>query len=170
VWLNHERRLDGEVVGLVECIYRLQHHTKSRSGADRGRYAPYAILHHLVLSHARTFCLHNITSICVCVLDVGEAKRPSAVLITGKFSCNHSLACCCRPTNNPISHIPIAVSASSAALNSTTPVPRERPLGSYWISALSTFPMVVKSSTRSSLLVDQGSCPVISRGVLLLWK
>ena len=55
---------------------------------------------------------------------------------------------------------PIAVSASSALSNSTTPVPRERPLGSYWISARSTLPIVENRSIRSSLQVDQGSyCP-----------
>ena len=52
----------------------------------------------------------------------------------------------------------MAVSAFSEVSNFTTPVPRERPLSSYWISARSTVPIVVKSSTRSSLLVDQGSC------------
>jgi hypothetical protein len=53
-------------------------------------------------------------------------------------------------------NLEMAVAASSWEPNSTTPVPRERPLGSYWISARSTLPMVVKSSIRSSLLVLQG--------------
>jgi hypothetical protein len=48
--------------------------------------------------------------------------------------------------------------------NSTTPEPRERPLGSYWISARLTVPMVVKRSTRSSLLVDHGSFSSQLRG------
>lgn len=52
----------------------------------------------------------------------------------------------------------MAVSDVSAESKRTTPVPRERPLGSYWISACSTLPIVVNNSTRSSLLVDQGSC------------
>lgn len=52
----------------------------------------------------------------------------------------------------------MAVSAFSAESNSTTPVPFDRPLGSYWISARSTLPMVEKRSTKSSLLVDHGSC------------
>lgn len=52
----------------------------------------------------------------------------------------------------------MAVSEVSAESKRTTPVPRERPLGSYWISACSTLPIVVNNSTRSSLLVDQGSC------------
>lgn len=51
----------------------------------------------------------------------------------------------------------MAVPASSWPSNWTTPVPRERPFGSYWISALLTLPMVVNNSMRSSLLVDQGS-------------
>lgn len=59
-------------------------------------------------------------------------------------------------------NIPIAVSAVSALSNCTTPVPRERPLGSYWISARSTLPMVENRSTRSSLQVDQGSCHSVS--------
>jgi hypothetical protein len=146
-----------EVAILAEYISR-PHRMKSRSGANRGRGMPYTMLHHLVLSHASTICLHSFTSICIRVLDVGEAERPSPVLISSEFSCEHQLACCYPRRGSPINHIPIAVSASSAELNSTTPVPRERPLGSYWISALSTFPIVVKSSTRSSLLVDQGSC------------
>lgn len=126
------------------------------TSADQRKRAGQAILHHLVLSHTSAFSLHSITSIRVGVFDVGQAKWSSTVLITGEF--------CYRPTSayrgeiKVWRHLPIAVSASSAELNSTTPVPLERPLGSYWISALSTFPMVVKSSTRSSLLVDQGSC------------
>src|ERR1700760_3870542 len=51
----------------------------------------------------------------------------------------------------------MAVSALSAVSNSTTPLPLERPLGSYWISARLTSPIVENRSTRSSLLVDQGS-------------
>lgn len=56
----------------------------------------------------------------------------------------------------------MAVSAVSAVSKRTTPVPRDLPLGSYWISACSTFPMVENSSTRSSLLVDQGNCVTVS--------
>lgn len=51
----------------------------------------------------------------------------------------------------------MAVSAVSALSKRTTPLPRDRPLGSYWISACSTLPMVENNSTRSSLLVDHGS-------------
>ena len=43
----------------------------------------------------------------------------------------------------------IAVSAVSMASNWTTPIPRDRPDGSYPISARSTFPMVVNNSIRS---------------------
>jgi hypothetical protein len=55
----------------------------------------------------------------------------------------------------------MAVSACSVVSNSTTPVPLERPLGSYMISAFLTVPIVVKRSTRSSLLVDHGSWNVL---------
>jgi hypothetical protein len=54
-------------------------------------------------------------------------------------------------------NLQIADSAFCTVSNCTTPVPLERPLGSYWISARSTLPIVEKSSTKSSLLVDQGS-------------
>jgi hypothetical protein len=76
-------------VAILVVYIRRPHRMKSRSGADRGRDAPYTILHHLVLGHASTICLHSIPSICVCVLDVGEAERPSPVLIPGEFSCKH---------------------------------------------------------------------------------
>lgn len=53
--------------------------------------------------------------------------------------------------------------ASLVLENWTTPLPRERPFGSYWISARSTVPMVWKSSTKSSLLVLHGNCNVCQK-------
>lgn len=49
-----------------------------------------ALLHHLVLSHARSFGFHSITSVCIAVFDVGEAERSSAVLVSSEFCCEVS--------------------------------------------------------------------------------
>lgn len=47
--------------------------------------------------------------------------------------------------------------ASTTSLNCTTPLPLER-VPSYRISARTTWPIVSNSSTRSSFVVDHGSC------------
>jgi hypothetical protein len=116
-------------------------------------------LHDLVLCKtAGSFgALHRVAAAEIGVFDKRQAKRTATVLVTSELRCKFRVS-----TTDAFSalrvHLPIAVSAFSAESNSTTPVPRERPLGSYWISARSTLPIVVKSSTRSSLLVDHGSC------------
>lgn len=120
------------------------------------RWAKHLVhLHHLLLGNSAScfFAFHGVAAN-IHVLHKGQAKGSSAILITGKLGCeNVSLEGKLKLTR----HVQIAVSAFSALSNCTTPVPRERPLGSYWISARSTLPIVVKSSTRSSLLVDHGS-------------
>lgn len=121
-------------------------------------WTPYQ-LHDLILCQTtgRFGTLHNISTAKVRVLDESEAKGASTILIAGEFSCC-AVSIFLRQNASSIGNLPIAVSAFSALSNCTTPVPRERPFGSYWISARSTFPIVVKSSTKSSLLVDHGSC------------
>lgn len=135
----------------LEDTKKLHHCTN----LTRTRMAP--ALHDLVLRDARScFCtFHGIAAVGVRVLDKCQAERTPAILVACKFRCTTVSAFChARPMQH---HIPMAVSAFSAVSNCTTPVPRDRPFGSYWISARSTLPMVVKSSTRSSLLVDHGN-------------
>lgn len=133
-----------------------------------------ASLHDLVLcethGHAGLLLtLHGIhCRLLVGISDVGQAERATTVLVSGELGCTY----CQTSSRLYIAEygLLIAVAASSTLPNSTTPVPRERPLGSYWISARSTLPIVVKSSTRSSLLVDQGSCDLLATrfaGVIL---
>lgn len=114
--------------------------------------------HDLILSKpAGSFgSLHGISVADVGVLDVREAEGATTILIAGELGCE--IVSNCQPPKPTVPRsLQIAVSALSAVSNSTTPVPRERPLGSYCISARSTLPIVVNSSTRSSLLVDHGS-------------
>lgn len=124
--------------------------------------------HDLVLGDAasRLSTLHHVpgtrTGTGVQILDESDAQRATAVLVAGELGCRDvSMDLHWRRRED----LPIAVSAVSALSNSTTPVPRERPLGSYWISAFSTLPMVEKRSIRSSLQVDHGSCLCQCRAV-----
>ena len=121
----------------------------------RERHPP---LHDLVLCDPPSCfgAFHGIATIRVRVFDKRETEGPSAVLVARKFSCT-PISPFFLSVGAASNRIPIAVSAFSAVSNWTTPVPRDRPLGSYWISARSTLPIVVKSSTRSSLLVDHGN-------------
>ncbi len=114
------------------------------------------MLHNLILCNPSNWLcvLHGVAAIGILIFDKGKAQWPSAVLVTGELICRLSTL---HTAIIKRRNILIAVSAFSVVSNCTTPVPRERPLGSYWISARSTFPMVVKSSTKSSLLVDHGS-------------
>jgi hypothetical protein len=107
--------------------------------------------------------LHSFVAVDVGVFDVAQSERAAAVHVACELCCE-VLAWARRPGVRR--HIQMAVSAFSAVSNSTTPDPRDRPPGSYWISARSTLPIVVNSSTKSSLLVDQGSCIAVSVLVL----
>jgi len=110
-------------------------------------------LHDLVLRQGASIGLHVVTVARIRVAHVRQTERTSAVLVASELGCDSvSEKDGGRPRGAPI-----AVSAFSALSNSTTPEPRDRPLGSYWISARLTGPMVVKISTRSSLLVDHGN-------------
>lgn len=88
-------------------------------------------LHNLFLGQAcLLLALHHITTILtvVGILDVTKAKWPTTVLIAREFGYK-------RLVHVTMSwmwvFIQIAVSAFSAVSNRTTPVPLERPFGSY---------------------------------------
>lgn len=121
-------------------------------------------LHDLVLSNAGWFVTHVPSLAWARRMDISDecdSQRTATVLVTGEFGYrNWSAYFFLITINNKRSsllYLQIAVSAVSGLSNSTTPVPRERPLPSYWISARSTLPIVVNRSTKSSLQVDQGS-------------
>lgn len=90
------------------------------------------LLHDLVLGDtaSRLGTLHGVygASACIHVLDKSDAERTATVLITGELGYTNVSVCSGRCS---LENIPIAVSAVSALSNWTTPVPRERPLGSY---------------------------------------
>lgn len=91
-------------------------------------------LHDLVLRKTSGLCsLHHVHVLRswagIQVLDKGDAQRATSVLVTGELGCEELAM----PFNffSELWISPIAVSAVSGVSNSTTPVPRERPLGSY---------------------------------------
>jgi len=113
---------------------------------------------HLVVRDDLLGTIHLVSAV-VGVANETEAQGATTVEISGEFSYDGSKSAHGTPPvpSTSMWNPPMAVSAFSAVSNCTTPVPLDRPLGSYWISARSTFPIVLNSSTRSSLLVDQGS-------------
>jgi hypothetical protein len=129
---------------------------KSRRETKEANANPEKTLHDLVLSETASGLdsLHGLSAVGkVGVADMRQAKRATSILVSREFGC----ATVRLSLKFGREHIPIEVTASSNFSNWTTPVPRERPLASYWISARATFPIVLKSSTKSSLLVDHGS-------------
>jgi hypothetical protein len=85
-------------------------------------------LHNLVLGQASgSLGVHRVAVALIGVPDIRQTKRTTSILISSEFGCG-VLA---RHNMNEWEDVQIAVSASSGSSNSTTPLPRERPLGSY---------------------------------------
>ena len=87
--------------------------------------------HDLVLSKALSdLGLHGIGgALKVGVLDERKAERTTAVLVAGELG--YGRVSITLHTIKDHVYLQMAVSAFSGVSNSTTPVPRERPLGSY---------------------------------------
>lgn len=128
------------------------------SNCEQGRVN--VVLHDLILRDATRRRVHSIALAWRSkVLDKRDPQRATTVLVASELGCISVSFTVFRGQNG--SHAPIAVSAVSALSNCTTPVPRDLPFGSYWISARSTLPMVENKSTRSSLQVDHGNYPTL---------
>ena len=124
----------------IKVAYKRQADSKKRALSadpllgcfgDNVRSFPVSDSHNLVLGQATSMLrsFHSVSIALVRILDISQAKRSAAVLVACELRYKHSISkrLECRPKYN----LQIAVSASPAFSNSTTPVPRERPLGSY---------------------------------------
>ena len=87
--------------------------------------------HDLILRQSSSIflALHCVGTIGAEVFDIGETERTSSVLVSRELGCEKRVSVDLEADMSQ--HIQMAVSALSAVSNWTTPVPLERPFGSY---------------------------------------